>query len=261
MRIRKLLGFTAILIVASAVQAQDMPLSQVIIPGEGWKKVEGEFKNAGELGGLPTDPTKVLVYGSSGNVLAVINGNGTRDLGKVEANPLRDWFRAGNGLRYHLNPARTAFNVFSGNDRVKLVKEISLPMGKWTAMCLTNDRGSLLMASADSNYVRMYRIDADGDLSARENYMTLRTRNGEFASEASAICLDVSGRIYVSTKEGVQVFDPTGRLCGVILKPTKERITGMTFAGDDLDRLFIACGNAIYYRKLSTRGFTTPPMK
>ncbi len=73
-------------------------------------------------------------------------------------------------------------------------------------------------------------------------------------SDVSAFRFDSAGRIYVATNVGVQVFDPTGRLCGVLTNPSTEGVTAMCFGGEKGDRLFIGCGSEIYRRRLNAFG-------
>lgn len=60
---------------------------------------------------------------------------------------------------------------------------------------------------------------------------------------------------------GLQVFDPTGRSCGVILKPQEANLVSVAFAGPGLQYLHVACGDTIFRRKTQTRGalFFQPP--
>ena len=69
---------------------------------------------------------------------------------------------------------------------------------------------------------------------------------------------DKAGRIYVSTNAGLQMFDPTGRLGGVI--DTPHYFTANTvFGGTDFTWLYIAGfdkggGDKIYRRKMKSPG-------
>ena len=51
--------------------------------------------------------------------------------------------------------------------------------------------------------------------------------------------MDEQGRYYVTTHLGLQVFDPTGRLCGVLPNPGAKNMTSVGFGGAnrDCDRL------------------------
>jgi enterochelin esterase family protein len=76
-------------------------------------------------------------------------------------------------------------------------------------------------------------------------------RKGSNRSDATTLTIDRDGRVYAATPEGVQVFDPTGRLCGVLLPPERAPVTDV-WLGDD--KLFVTCGDKEFKRKLNTRG-------
>jgi enterochelin esterase family protein len=65
---------------------------------------------------------------------------------------------------------------------------------------------------------------------------------------------DSAGRIYAATELGVQVFDPTGRLCGVISKPAKGQLSYLAFGEEDRGLLFAVCDGKIYIRKTKASG-------
>jgi len=63
------------------------------------------------------------------------------------------------------------------------------------------------------------------------------------------------GRYYVTTALGVQVFDPTGRLCGVLPKPQADKpLTSCTFSGEKREYLYVTNGDKIYRRKVQATG-------
>jgi sugar lactone lactonase YvrE len=54
----------------------------------------------------------------------------------------------------------------------------------------------------------------------------------------------------VATNLGIQVFDPTGRLCGVFTAPP-GRVTELVFNGD---RLFARVADKVFVRKMLAKG-------
>jgi gluconolactonase len=58
----------------------------------------------------------------------------------------------------------------------------------------------------------------------------------------------------VTTKEGLQMFDPTGRLCGVIAKPQNAWLANVVLGGPKLDTLYVTCTDKIYRRKTRMTG-------
>jgi len=131
---------------------------------------------------------------------------------------------------------------------------------------------TLAVSEAGGEHVQVWRVQADGTLDARAPYMTLRRPidpKGEFkfnqpppyrkASGGDGMTSDTAGRWYVASPVGVQVFDPTGRLCGVLTKPQPDQpLTSCTLSGPGLGYLYVTNGNAIFRRKVQATGNPPP---
>lgn len=63
--------------------------------------------------------------------------------------------------------------------------------------------------------------------------------------------LDIHGNIYVGALDGVQVFNPQGKLIGKILMP--KETANLTFGGKDNNILFICSSDSIWAIKLNTK--------
>ena len=115
-----------------------------------------------------------------------------------------------------------------------------------------------MIADAADKFLWTFRIEKNGSLGPGDRYYSLYVRRGETRSEASEMVIDNKRRLYVGTKEGVQVFDPTGRLCGVLTKPSKEPVTAIAFGGEKGDLLFVACGKELFVRKMLAQANYVP---
>jgi enterochelin esterase family protein len=68
------------------------------------------------------------------------------------------------------------------------------------------------------------------------------------------MAVDKAGRFYITSALGVQIFDPTGRECGLLPKPKPDQpLTSCTLAGSDHSVLFITNGDTIFRRSLSVQ--------
>ena len=66
------------------------------------------------------------------------------------------------------------------------------------------------------------------------------------------MAVDKVGRYYVTSALGVQIFDPTGRPCGVLPKPDKTQpLTSCTLAGSNHEFLYVTNGSTVFRLKLS----------
>jgi sugar lactone lactonase YvrE len=68
------------------------------------------------------------------------------------------------------------------------------------------------------------------------------------------LTFDEIGRAYSTSHWGVQMFDPTGRLGGVMSKPAPEFLSGAALAGANRDLLYVTTPHALYVRKIKARG-------
>jgi enterochelin esterase family protein len=83
--------------------------------------------------------------------------------------------------------------------------------------------------------------------------MELRTPVGKTDSGGDGSATDSLGRYYVTSHVGIQMFDVTGRLGGVIAKPTTKGCVSVAFAGVGHDYLYACASDRIYRRKLQLK--------
>jgi enterochelin esterase family protein len=131
-------------------------------------------------------------------------------------------------------------------------------------IALSNDGGTLAVSDSGGEHVWTFRVNADGSLDAKMPTMTMRLPidpKGEFkfneppsyqkASRGDGMAVDKAGRYYVTSALGVQIFDPTGRMCGVLPKPDDAQpLTSCTLAGPNHEYLYVTNGTKIFRRKL-----------
>jgi gluconolactonase len=84
--------------------------------------------------------------------------------------------------------------------------------------------------------------------------MELRTPVGKPDSGGDGSTTDTQGRYYVTSHVGIQVFDSTGRLGGVIAKPTNKGCVSVALAGPNLEFLYACASDKVFRRKLKANG-------
>ena len=152
-------------------------------------------------------------------------------------------------------------------------KIINAPNG----ITLSPDGGTLAVSDYRGRHVWVFRVEADGGLSGGAPYMTMRTEVDPEAKSADGrtpvyktscagdgMTSDTQGRYYVATALGVQVFDPTGRMSGVLPKPSDKSMTSVGFGGSNREYLYATCGDQLFRRKVQATGalyFLPPPAK
>ncbi len=187
----KHLSVCAVLLAAGVASAQDMPLHEILKPGEAWQPATGDMPK------------------------------GANQPGPVQG---------------------------------------AVPLKGPTCAAVALGGSTLLVAAAADRYVWAFQIQKDGSIGPGDRYCRLRVRGDErrkrvtpeeaYRAEPTAMTIDGANRTYVATNLGIQVFDPTGRLCGVFTAPP-GRITELAFDGD---RLFARAGDKVFVRKMLAEG-------
>ena len=133
---------------------------------------------------------------------------------------------------------------------------------------LSPDQGTLAVSEHRGGSVWTFRVNADGSLDAGAPLMSMRRpidAKGEFknqqpppylaAASGDGMTTDEQGRSYVTTALGIQVFDPTGRLCGVLAKARAgSSEVSCVLSGPGRAYLYVSAGTAIYRRKVQATG-------
>lgn len=132
-------------------------------------------------------------------------------------------------------------------------------------IALSPDGGTLAVSEHGGEFAWMFRVRPQGLLDAKLPSMTLRIPidpKGEFkfnepppyqaASRGDGMAVDSKGRYYITSALGVQIFDPTGRPCGLFPKPDEDQpLVNCVLGGSDANWLYIAHGTRIYRRQLT----------
>ncbi len=118
--------------------------------------------------------------------------------------------------------------------------------------------GVLFANAAADTAVWAMEVATDGSLSGRRAFAELFRADGRYRaaglaktvdSQAEEMAVDARGRLYVGTRFGVQVFDATGALLGIVNFPelpisfTPKPPRSCVLGGD---RLYVACDDEIF---------------
>lgn len=218
---RTSVALVVLLSITSPILAQDMPLSQVLIDGEGWRELTGSERTA---------------------ALPLLNSGDSA----VVKTPLATYsaMREEHGVLVRFAP----------KSRVDSTLIRATGLSQPSCLILWNDGGTLVVGDADGKYLWTFRVEADGSSGPGDRYYALRVPPGQTASGVTDMALDRQGRLFACTPLGVQVFDPTGRLCGVLLKPERLAPEAVAFGGADGSLLHVRCGDRVFVRKTKTAG-------
>jgi enterochelin esterase-like enzyme/sugar lactone lactonase YvrE len=219
------------------------------------------------VSGLEFSPDGSLLYACQGSKNRVISINpGTGEVKTVaEGVLIRPNDLAVTSDGYILFTDTAASQVTRINPQTGEVTPVDTGITKPNGIALSNDGGTLVVSDYGGTHTWTFRVNAGGMLDAKMPTMPMRPAidpKGEFrsnepppyveTSRGDGLAVDKAGRYYVTSDLGVQIFDPTGRPCGVLPKvdPSQPLVT-CTLAGTDQSSLYIAHGTKIYRRKLT----------
>jgi len=118
---------------------------------------------------------------------------------------------------------------------------------------LSSDQTLLYVDDYRSHWVYSYQLQADGTPRFKQQYYWLHVGDTVDISQADGMRVDRDGRLYVTSKLGVQVCDQAGRVNAIIPTPN-GRLSNLSFGGENLDTLYATCGDKVYKRKLKVKG-------
>jgi gluconolactonase len=123
-----------------------------------------------------------------------------------------------------------------------------------TGLAFSPDGLWLFVAQAASHLGLSFRVYPDGQLDAGEPFYDFAVPASMEGSGAGSMAMDDSGRAYVATPMGVQVFDRNGRVAAILPLPGGEAATAVCFGGENFDTLYVSAGGKVYRRLMHNRG-------
>ncbi|MCW3089842.1 MAG: SMP-30/Gluconolaconase/LRE-like region-containing protein [Ferruginibacter sp.] len=273
-------------------------LSDILIPGQNWELVgegykftEGTAANAkgevffqdipdsktykvgldGKLAALPLDTKRAsgTCFGADGKRFTAAGG--AKQIVSYDANDKEtiiadsissnDLVVAKNGNIYITSPDGSEkpskiYLIRPNGEKLVVDEGIKYANG----LALTPDQTQLYVTESASHWVWIYRINPDGTLSYKQRFGWLHVPDGSENAWPDGLKCDTSGRVYVTSRIGLQVLDQLGRVNAIIPVPSGQ-VSNCCFGGPDFNVLYVSCGDKVYRRKVNVRGanaFETP---
>jgi len=136
-------------------------------------------------------------------------------------------------------------------DHTKQIVDTGLHFGN--GITLSPDQSLLYVDDSRTHWVYCYHIQPDGTLAYKQRYDDLHVRDVDDDTAADGMRVDRDGRLYVTTKMGIQVCDQIGRVNAIIPTPN-GKVTNLCFGGKDFNILYAVCGENVYSRKVKVHG-------
>ncbi len=124
---------------------------------------------------------------------------------------------------------------------------------------LSPDEKTLYVIPSMQAEMLAYPVEAPGKIGKERVFCTLKQAAGKTTGGGDGLTIDSKGNLYITSALGVQVFDPQGKLLGIIEFP--EQPANCTFAGKDNKTLYATARTSLYAVPMEATGHVFPAGK
>lgn len=129
---------------------------------------------------------------------------------------------------------------------------------KPNGIALSPDQRQLAVSEYGGTNTWTFLIQADGTLRGGERNLELRTPAGKPDSGGDGMTCDAQGRWWITSHLGIQMFDPNGRMGGIVSRPQEKGIVSCAFAGPGRAWLYACSSDKVFRRRTLTSGAVVP---
>jgi gluconolactonase len=130
----------------------------------------------------------------------------------------------------------------------RLIDNLRNPNG----IILSPDEKTLYVIPSSQADMMSYPVTAPGQLGQGKVFCTLQQPEKKTDSGGDGLTVDVKGNLYITSQLGLQVYDPTGKLLGIIAFP--EVPANVTFGGKDQQTLYVTARTSVYVVPMRVAG-------
>src|SRR5262245_11831516 len=117
---------------------------------------------------------------------------------------------------------------------------------------LSPDEKTLYVIPSGQAEMLAYPVEAPGKIGQQRVYCTLKQAAGKTNGGGDGLTIDTKGNLYITSALGVQVFDPQGKLLGIIEFP--EQPANCDFGGKDYKTLYVTARTSLYAVPMEATG-------
>jgi gluconolactonase len=147
------------------------------------------------------------------------------------------------------------YYIAPGGEVTRLLDDLPNPNG----IILSPDEKTLYVIPSGQADMMAYPVEAPGKIGKGRVFCTLKQRREGQNAGGDGLTIDTNGNLYITSGLGLQVFDPEGKLLGIIEIP--EIPANVTFGGKDFKTLYVTARTSLYTVPMRTTGhvFALPP--
>jgi gluconolactonase len=144
---------------------------------------------------------------------------------------------------------RTVYYIAPDGTVTRLIdKDLPNPNG----IILSPDEKTLYVVPTGSEKMMAYPVESPGKIGEGRVFCTLKQPAGREGTGGDGLCIDTKGNLYITSRLGVQVFDPAGKHLGTIEFP--EQPANCDFGGTDMKTLYVTARTSLYAVKMEVTG-------
>ncbi|MEX2140933.1 MAG: SMP-30/gluconolactonase/LRE family protein [Pirellulales bacterium] len=140
----------------------------------------------------------------------------------------------------------------SGQQASRLIEDLPNPNG----VILSPDEKTLYVIPSGQAEMMAYPVESPGKLGQGRVLCKLEQAEGQRNGGGDGLTVDRRGNLYITSKLGLQVFTPEGKLLGIIQTP--EQPANVTFGGKDLKTLYVTARTSLYKIPMHAAGHQFP---
>lgn len=135
-----------------------------------------------------------------------------------------------------------------GKSVTRLIDDLPNPNG----VRMSTDEKTLYVFPTGQADMMAYPIEGPGKIGKGKVFCSLKQPAGKKGTGADGATIDSKGNLYITSAIGLQVFDPSGKLLGVISIP--EQPSNCTFGGADMKTLYVTARKSLYTIPMEVTG-------
>ena len=130
----------------------------------------------------------------------------------------------------------------------RLGDDLAAPNG----IILSPDELTLYVIPSMQKQMYAYPVEGPGKLGERKLFCELKQPANNNNSGGDGLTVDSAGNVYITSALGVQVYDPSGKLLGIIECP--EQPANVTFGGGSSKMLYMTARKGLYRCQMEIAG-------
>ena len=156
------------------------------------------------------------------------------------------------GGRLHFQGVYALAPEAEGSARLRLIAD---DFEKPNGLAFSPDERILYVCDTARYHVRAFEVEVSGQPRIGSGRVFVRLDPGQ-PGGPDGIKVDREGRVYVAVALGIWVFEPDGRLLGILETP--KRPSNLAWCGPDARGLAITAVDAVYHVRLTVPGILPP---